>query len=50
MFEQFHFLHPVWLWALAPLAGLIWYLRRATGRGQPLAPGDRTASAGAVAR
>ncbi len=31
MLEQFHFIHPLWLLALLPLAGLIWLLRQRSG-------------------
>ncbi|MFQ5642253.1 MAG: VWA domain-containing protein [Thiogranum sp.] len=29
--EQFHFLQPAWLWALLPLAALLWQLQRPAG-------------------
>jgi len=35
MFDQFHFLAPQWLWALLPLAPLLWGLRRRSGGANP---------------
>ncbi len=35
MAEQFHFLHPLWLLALVPLALLLWRLRRAVTTDNP---------------
>ncbi len=37
MLEQFHFLQPLWLWALLPCAVLIWFLSAAPAGNNPWA-------------